>query len=82
MFSGYTQCLALESYCIYLLLDDKIREAHKAELIKWVRSNSATQAADLGQQARELIEGMAISLHEQRKSLIGSNVMLMQAKQG
>lgn len=81
MLGGYTQRLALESYCIYLLLDDKIRDAHKADFIKWIRSNPATRADDLGQQAHQLIERMAMRLHEQGNSLLASNGMLMQTKE-
>lgn len=65
----------LRHYAIYLLLDDQIRDDHKAKLEEWVRKSGANDAMQLSLRACNVIENMADSLAEHGSSL-GAHSML------
>lgn len=72
------QQLSLESYVIYLLLDDEIRQNHKSKLQEWIRNTAAKDAAALGFSARSEMLGMAERLAP--NSLLAANAMIWKQK--
>jgi len=49
-------------------MEDKIREDHQAKLKEWIRTSNARTAAELGERASGVIEGMADSLASNSKA--------------
>lgn len=64
----------LDSYIVYLLLDDEIRENHKKKFGDWIRESDATNAMDLSLRAQKIIEDMSDNLSE--TSTLGAHAML------
>lgn len=54
--------LHLRNYIVYLLLDDSIRNDHKAKFGQWIQQSDARDAMHLSLQAGNVVENMADSL--------------------
>jgi hypothetical protein len=72
---GVSRRLNLESYIIYLLMDDRIREDHRHKFCDWIKQVNATDAAHLGLMAHATVADMADSLSA-GGSLLAANAMV------
>lgn len=61
---GQKQRLHLESYIMYLLLDDNIRADHRQKFQDWIKQTEAKDASDLSFKAHVCVADMAESLAE------------------
>lgn len=61
---------------MYLLIDDSIREDHKAKFRDWIRQSSASNALELSSLAHSVIENMADSLASKGSSTLTAHAML------
>jgi hypothetical protein len=68
--------LHLRNYIIYLLVDDSVREDHKAKFEQWIRQSSASNAMELSSRAHSVIENMADSLASEGSSTLAAHAML------
>ncbi len=66
--------LRLASYATYLLLDDKIRESHKANLRSFIIEHPGDNAATMGLAVSNAVENMADQLGADG-SLLAANAM-------
>jgi hypothetical protein len=78
--------LHLESYIVYLLLSDRIRETHKETFRQWILGADAPDAMKLSQRAGSVIQNMAEGLAKPEEgevgSTLGAHAMLWRVKQG
>lgn len=68
--------LHLRNYVVYLLLDDTIRNDHKAKFEQWIRESDASNALELSSMAHSVIENMADSLASKGSSTLAAHAML------
>jgi hypothetical protein len=70
--------LNLESYAIYLLLNDDIRENHKEKFKQWIAQATAKNAFDLAFDARNAIADIANRLADD--SVLAASAMVWKEK--
>src|SRR2546430_17672709 len=79
-FASYTTShrirLNLRNYIVYLLLQDPIREYHKAKFEQWIQQSHAKDAMELSSAAHNVIEIMAGSLATKGGSTLAAHAML------
>jgi hypothetical protein len=68
--------LHLRNYIVYLLIDDSIREDHKAKFAQWIRQSGASNALELSSMAHSVIESMADSLASKGSSTLAAHAMM------
>jgi hypothetical protein len=68
--------LHLRNYIVYLLIDDAIREDHKAKFGQWIRQSNERNALQLSSMTNNVIESMADSLASGGSSTLGAHAML------
>ncbi len=80
--TSQTKRLALESFVIYLLLDDHIRENSTQKFVAWVAETPAKDAMDLGMRGHRAVSRFADDLHNapEMSSLLGANAVLWNFK--
>ena len=66
----------LNSYIVYLLMEDSLRDNHKEKFGEWIGSSDAKDATDLAIKASNTIDNMAETLSKDGNSLLASNSML------
>ena len=79
MFGGYKKRNNLESYIIFLLMDDKIREHHKQEFLSWIERTEVSDAQELSGRAHMAIGNMSEEF-AQHGSLLGAHSMIWEYK--
>lgn len=78
----------LQNYILFLLLDDRIRQAHQAALQRWIAAEPATTAIQLSTAAQGVVDHMAEQLARDIPDQPGTNAflhahrLLWYAKQG
>lgn len=71
--------LHLQSYCVYLLLNDEIRGDHKRKFLDWIRTTDAKDARDLTLRATSAVENMAEQLAG--TSVLAAHAVIRDVKQ-
>lgn len=71
-----TRRINLESYVVFLLLDDSLRDNHKAKLQNWIKASGAERADKLRSRAGSAIQVLADDFAESGSSLLGSSSLI------
>lgn len=73
------QRLYLRNYIIYLLLQDSIREGHKAKFEEFIRASGLTDAMQLSSAAHDAVQNIANSMGTEGNSTMGAHAMIWQS---
>jgi hypothetical protein len=66
----------LESYVVFLLLDDDVRANHKLKFQNWIAASKVDRADTLRARAGSLVQSVANDFAEGGSSLLGSSSLI------
>ncbi len=79
---SHTKRIHLQSYIVYLLLEDTIRQDHKNKFITYIKELDESNIENIELLASNAIEVMSDGLAEEGNSLLASKAMLLNINRG